>query len=153
MTPRFESLQAPLYERRKLLEAAVDLYEFYHSHDMELNWINERLPIAHSTNCGKSLDVAQNLLQKHKVTPLTKCFMAWSHIALRLSKPAPAPAQSKLPMSPFTDPSSSPAKTVLWINTNQQRGDDVQNKYNIPVRTAKFLILWSITEKLHRSSH
>uniref|UniRef100_A0A8C3DHV3 Spectrin beta, non-erythrocytic 5 n=1 Tax=Corvus moneduloides TaxID=1196302 RepID=A0A8C3DHV3_CORMO len=63
---RFESLQAPLYERRKLLEAAVDLYEFYHYHDMELNWINERLPIAHSTNCGKSLDVAQNLLQKHK---------------------------------------------------------------------------------------
>ncbi|NWZ04188.1 SPTN5 protein, partial [Agelaius phoeniceus] len=63
---RFESLQAPLYERHKLLEAAVDLYEFYHYHDMELNWINERLPIAHSTNCGKSLDVAQNLLQKHK---------------------------------------------------------------------------------------
>ncbi|NXE64048.1 SPTN5 protein, partial [Calcarius ornatus] len=63
---RFESLQAPLYERHKLLEAAVDLYEFYHYHDMELNWINERLPIAHSTNCGKSLDVAQSLLQKHK---------------------------------------------------------------------------------------
>ncbi|NWY43671.1 SPTN5 protein, partial [Sylvia atricapilla] len=63
---RFESLQAPLYERHKLLEAAVDLYEFYHYHDMELTWINERLPIAHSTNCGKSLDVAQNLLQKHK---------------------------------------------------------------------------------------
>uniref|UniRef100_G1NFS5 Spectrin beta, non-erythrocytic 5 n=1 Tax=Meleagris gallopavo TaxID=9103 RepID=G1NFS5_MELGA len=63
---RFESLQAPLGERRKLLEAAVDLYEFYHYHDMELNWINERLPIANSTNCGKSLDVAQSLLQKHK---------------------------------------------------------------------------------------
>uniref|UniRef100_A0A8D2MJU5 Spectrin beta, non-erythrocytic 5 n=1 Tax=Zonotrichia albicollis TaxID=44394 RepID=A0A8D2MJU5_ZONAL len=63
---RFESLQAPLYERHKLLEAAVDLYEFYHYHDMELTWINERLPIAHSTNCGKSLDAAQNLLQKHK---------------------------------------------------------------------------------------
>ncbi|NXF34969.1 SPTN5 protein, partial [Nyctibius bracteatus] len=63
---RFESLQAPLDERRKLLEAAVDLYEFYHYHDMELNWISERLPIAHSTNCGKSLDVAQSLLQKHK---------------------------------------------------------------------------------------
>uniref|UniRef100_A0A8B9PGF4 Calponin-homology (CH) domain-containing protein n=1 Tax=Apteryx owenii TaxID=8824 RepID=A0A8B9PGF4_APTOW len=63
---RFESLQAPLDGRRKLLEAAVDLYEFYHYHDMELNWINERLPIAHSTNCGKSLDVAQSLLQKHK---------------------------------------------------------------------------------------
>ncbi|KAM6274075.1 spectrin beta chain, non-erythrocytic 5 [Porphyrio hochstetteri] len=63
---RFESLQAPLNERRKLLEAAVDLYEFYHYHGMEMNWINERLPIAHSTNSGKSLDVAQSLLQKHK---------------------------------------------------------------------------------------
>ncbi|XP_069714086.1 spectrin beta chain, non-erythrocytic 5 [Phaenicophaeus curvirostris] len=63
---RFESLQAPLDERRKLLEAVVDLYEFYHYHEMELNWINERLPVAHSTNCGKSLDVAQSLLQKHK---------------------------------------------------------------------------------------
>ncbi|NWX12365.1 SPTN5 protein, partial [Aegotheles bennettii] len=63
---RFESLQAPLDERHKLLKAAVDLYEFYHYHDMELNWINERLPIAHSSKCGKSLDVAQSLLQKHK---------------------------------------------------------------------------------------
>ncbi|KAM6392440.1 LOW QUALITY PROTEIN: spectrin beta chain, non-erythrocytic 5 [Pluvialis apricaria] len=63
---RFESLQAPLDERRKLLEAAVDLYELYHYHDMELNWIKERFPIAYSTNCGKSLDVAQSLLQKHK---------------------------------------------------------------------------------------
>ncbi|XP_056200822.1 spectrin beta chain, non-erythrocytic 5 [Falco biarmicus] len=63
---RFESLQAPLDKRQKSLEAAVNLYEFYHYHDMELNWINERLPIAHSTNCGRSLDVAQSLLQKHK---------------------------------------------------------------------------------------
>ncbi|XP_071600765.1 spectrin beta chain, non-erythrocytic 5 [Heliangelus exortis] len=63
---RFESLQAPLEERHKLLEASVDLHEFFHYHDMEMNWINERLPIAHSTNCGKTLDVAQSLLQKHK---------------------------------------------------------------------------------------
>lgn len=81
MTPRFESLQAPLDERRKLLEAAVDLYEFYHYHDMELNWINERLPIASSTNCGKSLDVAQSLLQKHKVSPFIKFMMACWHTA------------------------------------------------------------------------
>lgn len=81
MIPRFESLQAPLGERRKLLEAAVDLYEFYHYHDMELNWINERLPIANSTNCGKSLDVAQSLLQKHKVSPFIKLMIACWHAA------------------------------------------------------------------------
>lgn len=85
MTPRFESLQAPLDERHKLLEAAVDLYEFYHYHNMELNWINERLPIAHSTKCGKSLDVAQSLLQKHKVTHLIKCIIACWHTAFHLS--------------------------------------------------------------------
>lgn len=85
MTPRFESLQAPLDERRKLLEAAVDLYEFYHYHDMELNWINERLPIAHSDNCGKSLDVAQSLLQKHKVTNLIKSWHIAFHLSLQTS--------------------------------------------------------------------
>ncbi|NXN96468.1 SPTN5 protein, partial [Rhinopomastus cyanomelas] len=63
---RFESLQSPLDERRKLLEASVDLYEFYHYHDMEVNWINERFPTAHSNSFGKSLDLAQILLQKHK---------------------------------------------------------------------------------------
>ncbi|TFK15040.1 acyl-coenzyme A thioesterase 1 [Platysternon megacephalum] len=63
---RFESLQVPLDERHQLLQATVDLYQFYHYYDMEMNWISERLLIANSTNCGKSLDVAQSLLHKHK---------------------------------------------------------------------------------------
>uniref|UniRef100_A0A8C8T063 Calponin-homology (CH) domain-containing protein n=1 Tax=Pelusios castaneus TaxID=367368 RepID=A0A8C8T063_9SAUR len=63
---RFESLQVPLEERRQLLQATVDLYQFYHYYDMEMNWISERLPIVNSTSCGKSLDVAQSLLHKHK---------------------------------------------------------------------------------------
>ncbi|XP_062974523.1 spectrin beta chain, non-erythrocytic 5 [Elgaria multicarinata webbii] len=63
---RFDSLQEPLAERGQLLEARVELYEFYHYHDMEMKWINERMSVAHSTNRGKSLDVAQSLLQKHK---------------------------------------------------------------------------------------
>ncbi|XP_050810874.1 spectrin beta chain, non-erythrocytic 5 isoform X2 [Gopherus flavomarginatus] len=63
---RFESLQVPLDERHQLLQATVDLYQFYHYYDVEMNWISERLLIANSTNCGKSLDMAQSLLHKHK---------------------------------------------------------------------------------------
>ncbi|XP_032649741.2 spectrin beta chain, non-erythrocytic 5 [Chelonoidis abingdonii] len=63
---RFESLQVPLNERHQMLQATVDLYQFYHYYDMEMNWISERLLIANSTNCGKSLDMAQSLLHKHK---------------------------------------------------------------------------------------
>ncbi|GCB67185.1 hypothetical protein scyTo_0012111 [Scyliorhinus torazame] len=62
----FESLQNPLGQRKKVLEATVSLYEFYHYSDLELKWIAERIPNATSCNCGKSLDTAQSLLQKHK---------------------------------------------------------------------------------------
>uniref|UniRef100_F6UP19 Spectrin beta, non-erythrocytic 5 n=1 Tax=Ornithorhynchus anatinus TaxID=9258 RepID=F6UP19_ORNAN len=63
---RFESLQGPLATRRRQLQASVDLYQFYHAHDMETAWVGERMPCASSTNCGRALDVAQNLLLKHK---------------------------------------------------------------------------------------
>ncbi|XP_078515770.1 spectrin beta chain, non-erythrocytic 5 isoform X2 [Lissotriton helveticus] len=62
----FESLQEPLARRRELLQAKVDEFQFYHYYDLEMNWIGERMPIANSTNRGKSLDSAQSLLQKHK---------------------------------------------------------------------------------------
>ncbi|KAM6459310.1 spectrin beta chain, non-erythrocytic 5 isoform 3-T3 [Liasis olivaceus] len=63
---RFDSLQKPLAERGHLLEANVELFQFYHYHDMEMKWINERLSIANSTIQGKSLNGAQSLLQKQK---------------------------------------------------------------------------------------
>ncbi|XP_015746137.2 spectrin beta chain, non-erythrocytic 5, partial [Python bivittatus] len=63
---RFDSLQKPLAERGHLLEANVELFQFYHYHDMEMKWINERLSIANSTIQGKSLNRAQSLLQKQK---------------------------------------------------------------------------------------
>ncbi|XP_038597006.1 spectrin beta chain, non-erythrocytic 5 [Tachyglossus aculeatus] len=63
---RFESLQGPLATRHQQLQASVDLYEFYHAHDMETAWVGERMPCASSPNCGRALDVAQNLLLKHK---------------------------------------------------------------------------------------
>ncbi|XP_044291663.1 spectrin beta chain, non-erythrocytic 5 [Varanus komodoensis] len=63
---RFDALQEPLAEKGQLLQARVELYEFYHYHDMEMKWINERMSVVSSTNRVKSLDVAQSLLHKHK---------------------------------------------------------------------------------------
>ncbi|XP_077120129.1 spectrin beta chain, non-erythrocytic 5 isoform X3 [Ranitomeya variabilis] len=63
---RFESLQDPLSKRGEFLQAKVDQYEFYHYCDLELTWINEKMPVASSTHFGKSLDAALSMLQKHK---------------------------------------------------------------------------------------
>uniref|UniRef100_A0A8C6V9D6 Calponin-homology (CH) domain-containing protein n=1 Tax=Naja naja TaxID=35670 RepID=A0A8C6V9D6_NAJNA len=63
---RFDSLQKPLAERGHLLEASVELFQFYHYHDMEMKWIDERMSIAKSTIQGNSLNGAQSLLQKQK---------------------------------------------------------------------------------------
>ncbi|XP_061467332.1 spectrin beta chain, non-erythrocytic 5 [Rhineura floridana] len=63
---RFDSLQEPLTKRGQLLQARVEFYQFYHYHDMEMKWIGERMSVASSTNQGKSLNMAQSLLQKHK---------------------------------------------------------------------------------------
>ncbi|XP_060118338.1 spectrin beta chain, non-erythrocytic 5 [Heteronotia binoei] len=63
---RYESLQEPLAERGQLLQARVELYEFCHYHNMEMQWINEKIAVANSTNQCKSLDAALRLLQKNK---------------------------------------------------------------------------------------
>ncbi|KAM5130020.1 spectrin beta chain, non-erythrocytic 5 [Mantella aurantiaca] len=63
---RFESLQEPLAKRREFLQAKVNQYEFYHYFDLEMTWITEKMPVASSAHFGKSLDVAQSLLHKHK---------------------------------------------------------------------------------------
>ncbi|XP_071971772.1 spectrin beta chain, non-erythrocytic 5 isoform X1 [Engystomops pustulosus] len=63
---RFESLHDPLTRRGEFLQAKVNQYEFYHYFDLEMTWIAEKMPIASSSNFGKSLDAAQSLLQKHK---------------------------------------------------------------------------------------
>ncbi|XP_053239381.1 spectrin beta chain, non-erythrocytic 5 isoform X2 [Podarcis raffonei] len=62
----FASLQEPLAERGQLLQARMELFQFYHYHDMEMKWISERMSVASSTNRGQSLNVAQSFLQKHK---------------------------------------------------------------------------------------
>lgn len=90
----------PLNERRQLLQATVDLYQFYHYYDMEMNWISERLPIANSTNCGKSLDMAQSLLHKHKVIPFYYPYYRCDGSKVYIRHPtAPTPRNLRLRIS------------------------------------------------------
>ncbi|XP_077178896.1 spectrin beta chain, non-erythrocytic 5 isoform X2 [Paroedura picta] len=63
---RYDSLQETLAEKGQLLQARVELYQFYHHHNMEIKWINEKMSVANSTNQGKSMDAALSLLQKNK---------------------------------------------------------------------------------------
>ncbi|XP_042194068.1 spectrin beta chain, non-erythrocytic 5 [Callorhinchus milii] len=62
----FQSLQLPLEQRRRLLEATVRLYEFYHVTELEMTWVSERMAAATSNNYGRSLGTAQNLLHKQR---------------------------------------------------------------------------------------
>ncbi|XP_062379447.1 spectrin beta chain, non-erythrocytic 5 [Sardina pilchardus] len=62
----FKSLQKPLDERRSQLEAAVELFGFYHDLDLELTWIAEHQPIAETSSYSKSLAGAISLQKKHK---------------------------------------------------------------------------------------
>ncbi|XP_027725997.1 spectrin beta chain, non-erythrocytic 5 [Vombatus ursinus] len=66
---RFQALQGPLAARRQQLQASVELHQFYHLRGLEISWVKERMPGANSAICGRSLDAAQRLLYKHKVTP------------------------------------------------------------------------------------
>ncbi|XP_076156260.1 spectrin beta chain, non-erythrocytic 5 [Alosa pseudoharengus] len=62
----FKSLQKPLDERRSQLEAAVELFGFYHDVDLELTWISEHQPLAETSSYSKSLAGAISLQKKHK---------------------------------------------------------------------------------------
>ncbi|XP_054825905.1 spectrin beta chain, non-erythrocytic 5 [Eublepharis macularius] len=90
---RYYSLQEPIAERGQLLQARVELYQFYHYHDMEMKWINEQMSIANSTNRGKSLDVAVSLLQKHK--ELQAEVNAHNHQVLRVLEKGRAVSEGK----------------------------------------------------------
>ena len=60
-------MQEPLVKRRKQLEDSRKWHQLNFDVDAELQWIKEHLPAATSTDYGKSLAEAQNLLAKHKV--------------------------------------------------------------------------------------
>lgn len=65
---RYESLSEPATIRRDNLEDALLMYQYYRDVEDELSWIQEKLPIASSTDLGNSLNAVQNLMKKHQVT-------------------------------------------------------------------------------------
>ena len=64
---RFESLKAPVADRRRKLEDSLKLHQFNFDADNEMQWIKEHTPAATSTDYGKNLIDAQNKNKNHKV--------------------------------------------------------------------------------------
>lgn len=64
---RFESLQEPLRERREALEARSRLSQFFRDAEEEMAWVQERLPLAATQDCGQSLSAVRHLQEKHQV--------------------------------------------------------------------------------------
>ncbi|GAB5572546.1 spectrin beta chain [Prionailurus iriomotensis] len=63
---RFESLQEPLRERREALEARSRLSQFFRDAEEEMAWVQERLPLAATQDCGQSLSAVRHLQEKHQ---------------------------------------------------------------------------------------
>ncbi|XP_040268693.1 spectrin beta chain, non-erythrocytic 5 [Bufo bufo] len=63
---RYKSLNEPLQECRAALEGRKLLDQFFRDIDDELAWIEEKMPLASSKECGQSLTTAQALLEKHQ---------------------------------------------------------------------------------------
>jgi spectrin beta len=64
---RYNSLAEPCHIRRENLEEALHMYQFFRDVEDELSWIQDRKPVAESTDLGKSLTDVQNLMKKHQV--------------------------------------------------------------------------------------
>uniref|UniRef100_A0A8C3VFV2 Spectrin beta, non-erythrocytic 5 n=1 Tax=Catagonus wagneri TaxID=51154 RepID=A0A8C3VFV2_9CETA len=63
---RFSSLREPLRERRIALEARSLLLQFLRDADEEMAWVQEKLPVAASRDCGQSLSALRHLQEKHQ---------------------------------------------------------------------------------------
>ncbi|KAK2186886.1 hypothetical protein NP493_185g03008 [Ridgeia piscesae] len=63
---RFNALKGPMAKRRQRLEDSLRWHQYNFDANTELQWIQEHMPAATSTDYGKSLVDAQNLFAKHK---------------------------------------------------------------------------------------
>ncbi|KAH0620636.1 hypothetical protein JD844_021299 [Phrynosoma platyrhinos] len=138
---RFESLQEPLSERGQLLQARVELLQFCHYHDMEMKWINERKPVASSTDQGKSLNVAQSLLQKHKELQVE--VNAHKHQVSRVLEKGKAMADSKhIPSQKIKEKCQELSESWLELEKAcEERIDQLQQSYLVDVSDLESWIL------------
>ncbi|XP_013782687.1 spectrin beta chain-like isoform X2 [Limulus polyphemus] len=63
---RFQRLQAPLLERKTQLLKKKEAYQFRRDIEDEKLWIQEKIPLASSTDCGNSLFSVQMLKKKYQ---------------------------------------------------------------------------------------
>ena len=65
LTAAYAALADPALTRRKKLEDALKLQQFFRDVDDEEAWIRDKVPVASSYNYGNSLTSVQNLIKKH----------------------------------------------------------------------------------------
>ncbi|KAL7032819.1 hypothetical protein ACKWTF_007407 [Chironomus riparius] len=63
---QFKNLKDPIANRRSALDESLKLHKFIFEVETELQWINERLPLATSNAMGQNLYQAQSMDKKHK---------------------------------------------------------------------------------------
>uniref|UniRef100_A0A8C6UVE9 Spectrin beta chain n=1 Tax=Neogobius melanostomus TaxID=47308 RepID=A0A8C6UVE9_9GOBI len=64
---KFQCLQAPLQKRRDMLMASREIHQFNRDVEDEILWVEERMPIATSTDHGHNLQTVQLLIKKNQV--------------------------------------------------------------------------------------
>lgn len=97
---RYSTLAEPCQIRRDNLEDALQLYQFYRDLAGEMSWIEEKRPIAGSTDLGNSLTAVQNLQKKHMVSDIRGLFL--ETFGLNLSSCVNKITQPHNPRFPFT---------------------------------------------------
>ncbi|XP_049457260.1 spectrin beta chain, non-erythrocytic 1 isoform X2 [Epinephelus fuscoguttatus] len=63
---RFHALQAPLKKRRENLMASREIHQFNRDVEDEILWVEERMPLATSTDHGHNLQTVQMLIKKNQ---------------------------------------------------------------------------------------
>ena len=79
---RFNALKGPMANRRQRLEDSLRWHQYNFDSNTELQWIEEHMLAATSTDYGKSLVDAQNLYAKHKVRSESIYCMAIAQVTL-----------------------------------------------------------------------
>lgn len=64
---KFQRLQEPLVERRKLLERKKEVFQFKRDVEDELLWIEEKIPLAANKDYGKNLYDCQRLKKRNQL--------------------------------------------------------------------------------------
>lgn len=64
---RYSSLTEPSKIRRDNLEDAMLMYQYNRDIEDEMSWIEEKKPVATSTDLGNTLVAVQNLMKRHTV--------------------------------------------------------------------------------------